>query len=186
MLFINDVEQGWKILLAIGAGTGSVLILRWYWSRINAWSELSAMAASFVTALFMQYGMGYDAADPSGVGYAVVMLVTVAVTTVVWITVTLLTPAEPLRVLQAFYRRVRPGYGDDRIPGGALSWLNWVAGCVAVYGALAAVGELLVGTALGATLWSLAAVVSFAIIARNLRADKTFRAPSVDTSTVPQ
>ncbi len=193
MLFIDDVEQGWKILLAIGAGTGSVLILRWYWWRINAWSELSAMAASFVTALFMQYGLDYDAADPSGVGYAVVMLVTVAVTTVVWITVTLLTPAEPPQVLEAFYRRVRPGgpgwrtvagtlgFGDDRIPGGALSWMNWVAGCLAVYGALAAVGELLVGSTPRAAIWAVAATAAFAVIARNLRADKTFRAPSVDT-----
>ena len=73
------------------------------------------------------------------------MLVTVGVTTVVWITVTFLTPPEPDAVLDRFYRRVRPGgpgwravarrlgFGDDPIPGGALSWVNWVAGVVAVY-----------------------------------------------------
>jgi len=77
----------------------------------------------------------------------------------------------------------RLGFGDDRIPGGALSWMNWVAGLVAVYGALAAVGELLVGTAPRAAVWGLAAAGAFAVIARNLRADKTFRAASVDTSS---
>jgi Na+/proline symporter len=184
MLFLQSVEAGWKILLAIGAGTGSVLILRWYWWRINAWSELSAMAASFVTALVVQYGFGLDAADPSGIGFALVMLITVGVTTVVWLTVTLLTRPEPEATLDGFYRRVRPGgpgwrtvaarlgYGRDPIPGGPLAWANWVAGCVAVYAALAGVGQLLVGTALrGAGLLALAAA-AFALIWRNLSREK--------------
>src|SRR5581483_6816007 len=50
MSFLTSVEQGWKLLIGLGAGTGLVLILRWYWWRINAWSEISAMAASFVTS----------------------------------------------------------------------------------------------------------------------------------------
>ncbi len=193
MAFLQSVEAGWKILLAIGAGTGSVLILRWYWWRINAWSELSAMAASFVTALLLQDLGGLDAADPSGRGYAIVMLGTAGVTTVVWIAVTFATAPEPAETLERFYRRVRPGgpgwrriaarlgFADDQIPGGALSWVNWIAGCVAVYASLAGVGRLLLGTPLAGMLLLGAAAVAFAIIARNLRNDKQFQAASVDT-----
>ncbi|MBI2402348.1 MAG: Na+:solute symporter, partial [Gemmatimonadetes bacterium] len=147
MQFLGSVEAGWKILLALGAGTGLVLILRWYWWRINAWSELAAMAASLVTSVTVQAVSGYDAADPSGAGFAVVMLWTVGVTTAVWLVVTLLTPPESAATLEAFYRRVRPGgpgwravatrlgFGQDRVPGGALSWVNWLAGWVAVFAA---------------------------------------------------
>lgn len=197
MLFLESVEAGWKFLLAIGAGTGSVLILRWYWWRINAWSELSAMIASFVTAVLVQDLGGFDAADPSGVGYAVVMLVTAGVTTIVWIATTFLTPAESSATLEGFYRRVRPGgpgwrhvashlgFGSDRVPGGALSWINWVAGCTAVYATLAGTGRILVGTPLAGIVWLTAAAVAFAIIARNLRADKKFQLSSVDTTSEP-
>ena len=84
--------------------------------------------------------------------YAFTMLTTVAVTTVVWLAVTFLTAPETDATLDRFYRQVRPGgpgwrqvahrlgFGDDRIPGGALSWVNWVAGLAAVYCAVFAVG----------------------------------------------
>ena len=82
------------------------------------------------------------------------MLITVGVTTAVWLAVTFLTAPEPDAMLDAFYRKVRPGgrgwrkvaerlgFADDRIPGGALSWVNWVAGVVAVYASLFARGRL--------------------------------------------
>src|SRR5256714_922851 len=106
---LQTVEGAWKFLLAIGSGTGLVLILRWYWWRINAWSEISAMIASLVvsvTAIALIKGRLPDGdlrAD------AWVMLVTVAVSTVVWLGVTFATKPEPDRVLEAFYRRVGPG-----------------------------------------------------------------------------
>jgi len=116
MQFLGSVEAGWKILLALGAGTGLVLILRWYWWRINAWSELAAMAASLVTSIVVQAVSGYDAADPSGKGFAVVMLWTVGVTTAVWLAVTFLTPPESAATLEAFYRR-EAGY-EQRVQEG--------------------------------------------------------------------
>jgi solute:Na+ symporter, SSS family len=64
MAFLTSVEQGWKILIGLGAGTGAVFILRWYWWRINAWSEISAMAASFVIAVILHF-LGVNAADTS-------------------------------------------------------------------------------------------------------------------------
>jgi len=197
MQFLGSVEAGWRILLALGAGTGLVLILRWYWWRINAWSELAAMAASFVTSITVQAVGGYDAADPSGAGFAVVMLWTVGVTTVVWVGVTLLTPPESAATLEGFYRRVRPGgpgwravasrlgFGDDRIPGGALSWVNWIAGLGAVFSTLAATGELLLGNAATGAVSVAVAAVCLGVVARNLRSETTFATSGVDRAPGP-
>ncbi len=182
MAFLTSVEQGWKLLIGLGAGTGAVFILRWYWWRINAWSEISAMAASFVTSIALHF-MGVTAADTSSGDYALAMLINVGVTTAVWLLVTLLTPPEPAPVLEAFYRRVRPGgigwrpvstrlgFGEDRIPGGALSWVNWVAGVVTVYAALFGVGAFLTGSRATGVVYSLVAIAAFLLIQRNLRAD---------------
>jgi Na+/proline symporter len=189
---LESVEQGWRILFALGAGTGLVLILRWYWWRVNAWSELAAMGASLVTSMLI-WQFDLAGGDPTGRDYALVMLITVGVTTAAWLAATLLTAPESDAVLERFYRRVRPGgpgwravaarlgHGGDRIPGGALAWVNWVAGWLAIYAALFGVGQLLVGTPLrGAALLAGAAVL-FALIARNLRHDASFRSSAVDS-----
>jgi len=190
MAYLESVEQGWKLLLALGAGTGLVFILRWYWWRINAWSEISAMAASFVTSIVLHF-TGINAVDTSSRDYAIAMVVTVAVTTAVWLGVTFFTAPEPDEVLNRFYRKVRPGgpgwrtvavrlgFGDDRIPGGALAVVNWVAGVIAVFTALFGVGEFLTGTVRNGLLYSAAAIAAFALIMRNLRADERLAA-SVD------
>ena len=144
MAYLKSVEQGWKLLIGLGAGTGLVFILRWYWWRVNAWSEISAMIASFITSVTLAH-YGLDLSDLSKPAYAQTMLITVAVTTVVWLGVTLATPPETDTTLERFYARVRPGgpgwrrvaarlgFGGDTIPGGALSWVNWVAGLASVY-----------------------------------------------------
>jgi Na+/proline symporter len=197
MLVLSSVEQGWRFLLAFGAGTGSVLILRWYWWRINAWSELVAMAASFATSLAVWQWGHVTGGDPSGRDYAAVLLVTVGVTTAAWLTATFLTRPEAPEVLEAFYRRVRPGgpgwravarrlgYTADPMPGGGRAWVNWLAGLVAVYGTLFGIGELLVGTAAGALAFLGAGAGAFAVIARNLRRDATLRRGAVDTGGAP-
>jgi Na+/proline symporter len=186
MAFLTSVEQGWKVLLGLGAGTGLVLILRWYWWRVNAWSEISAMAASFVTSVSLQ-AIGLDLGDTASGDYALTMLITVAVTTVVWLTVTFLTAPESDATLERFYRRVRPGgagwrrvsdrlgYGSDTIPGGALSWVNWVAGVAAVYAAVFAVGAALTGSPLRGGVYAVVAIAAFSLIYRNLRADPTLQ-----------
>ncbi len=192
MAFLTSVEQGWKLLIGLGAGTGLVLILRWYWWRINAWSEISAMVASFVTAVALQVAH-VRADDTARPDYAVAMLVTVGVTTLVWVAVTFLTPPETPATLERFYRRVRPGgagwrrvaeplgFGNDPIPGGALSWVNWVAGVVAVYAAVFGVGALLTGSPSAGVGYLALAAAAFALIQRNLRAEAQ-PAPSVDTA----
>lgn len=179
--YLGTIEGAWKFLLALGSGTGLVLILRWYWWRINAWSEISAMIASFVvsvTAINLikpRYPAGDLRAD------AVVMLVTVAVSTIVWLGVTFATKPEPDRVLEAFYRRVRPGgpgwatvstrigFGRESIPGGALAWTNWIAGIVAVYSSLFGIGKLVLGNMVPGLVMLAIAVVAFSWIARSFR-----------------
>src|SRR3954464_3079201 len=74
--FQESVSGAWKLLIALGAGTGSVFILRWFWWRINAWSEVSAMAASFVTSLLLQFGFGLSSDDPSQFAWTVIITVT--------------------------------------------------------------------------------------------------------------
>jgi Na+/proline symporter len=196
MAYLKSVEQGWKILIGLGAGTGLVFILRWYWWRINAWSEISAMAASFITSITL-YLYGVDSANTSSVDYAKAMLITTGVTTATWLAVTFLTQPESEAVLDRFYRRVRPGgpgwrqvarrlgFGQDRIPGGALSWVNWVAGVTAVYASVFGVGEFLTGSAARGWLECLIAIGAFLLIQRNLRADEQLAA-DVDTALNPR
>jgi Na+/proline symporter len=153
----TSISGAWKFLMAIGAGTGSVFILRWFWWRINAWSEVSAMLTSFVVSLFLQYGLGWDSDKPDEMAKTV--LVTVACSTLVWIAVTFLTPPEDRKTLLAFYRRVRPGAAlwgpiareaKDVTPprDGWRNLLDWAAGCVCIYLALFGVGKLIFGETL--------------------------------------
>jgi Na+/proline symporter len=195
MAYLQSVEQGWKILIGLGAGTGAVFILRWYWWRVNAWSEISAMAASFVTSVALHIA-GIDSANTSNSDYAVAMLITVGITTLVWLVVTFLTAPESAAVLDRFYRRVRPGgpgwrdvsqrlgFAGDQIPGGALSFVNWVAGVVAVYTALFGVGAFLTGSTAQGLLYMLVATIAFTLIMRNLRAEDRLSA-GVDRTARP-
>jgi SSS family solute:Na+ symporter len=180
---LSSIEKAWELLLALGAGTGLVLILRWYWWRINAWSEISAMIASFVvsTLAFTFLAPRYAEGDPNAT--AAVMLVTVAVSTVVWVVVTFATAPEPPAVLDAFYRRVRPGgpgwalvsqrlgLGREPIPGGALAWTNWIAGIVAVYATLFGIGKLVFAETLTGLVMLAVAAAAFYWISRSFRSE---------------
>src|SRR5436190_18756018 len=140
-LHLASIEQAWKLLIVTGAGTGTVLLLRWFWWRINAWSEVSAMATAAVVSLWLQLGAGWDSDRPRDFAY--IMLVTVAITTIVWLLVTFATKPEPDETLRTFYRRVRPyGAGWKRVAGteqveaiGSIGreLANAFLGCVLVY-----------------------------------------------------
>ncbi|UCE17204.1 MAG: Na+:solute symporter [Gemmatimonadota bacterium] len=95
-----SVDEAWKLLAALGAGTGAVFMLRWFWWRINAWSEISAMIASLL--FYLVVSRFVDQSE-----YRLVIVA--ALTIVVWLAVTFLTPPERRETLTAFYRRVRPG-----------------------------------------------------------------------------
>lgn len=150
--YLDSIAGAWKLLLVTGAGTGSVLLLRWYWWRINAWSEVSAMLAAFAVSLTLQVGFHMDSDDPRS--FAWIMIVTVGITTAVWLAVTFLTAPEPRDTLVAFYRRTRPSsagwkpvaaLAPDVKPSrdGLANLLDWAAGCVLIYGVLFGAGKLL-------------------------------------------
>ena len=103
---LGSIASGWEIVLQVGAGTGAVYILRWYWWRINAWSEISAMACSLAISLVLSRWHPFS--GNSSLVFAKGAIVTTIVTTLVWVTVTLLTKPEPQEVLTRFYRNVRP------------------------------------------------------------------------------
>jgi Na+/proline symporter len=178
---LDTVASAWELLLALGSGTGLVLILRWYWWRINAWSEISAMIASFVVSLIALSMVKARLPAGSPLIQTYVMLITVAVSTVIWVAVTFMTKPEPEAKLEAFYQKVRPGgrgwrrisdrlgYGGEPIPGGAMAWTNWLAGIVAVYASLFGIGKLIFGeTGTGLIMLAVAAV-AFAWIAKAFR-----------------
>ncbi|MEJ2217721.1 MAG: Na+:solute symporter [Gemmatimonadota bacterium] len=152
-LWLQNAMQAFQILLQIGAGTGLIFLLRWYWWRINAWGEVAAMVVSFLVALYFQFIRGWLGFSP--VHPTTALVLGVLITTTGWVAVTLLTrPTDPAR-LQSFYDLAHPapaGWrsavdvtgrgGDTRLGSAALSWF---LGCVAVYGAVFGVGYLLYG-----------------------------------------
>lgn len=142
---LESIRQAWEFVLESGAGIGLVLILRWYWWRINAWSEIAAMIGSAI---------GYAAMKTfTSLVFPESLFVLVAWTTVCWLTVTWLTPAEPDAHLIAFYKRTRPeGPGWAHIAvraGGAAPLslgglvLDWIAGTALVYATLLGMGALI-------------------------------------------
>jgi Na+/proline symporter len=119
-----SIATAWKFLLALGAGAGLVFILRWYWWRINAWSEIAAMTAAATISLSLESSLGMPIVralhriDPALVlaplnqddphAFAWLMLTTTLLTTAIWLAVTLATQPETEATLQAFFDRVRP------------------------------------------------------------------------------
>lgn len=175
--YMDSIAGAWKLLIVTGAGTGSVLILRWYWWRINAWSEVSSMAAAFAASIVLQTAFHLDSDNP--VQFAYLILITVAITTVVWVATTFLTAPESDHTLLGFYRRVRPsvfGWGpvarlapDVKIPSD-LAWnlLDWLCGCVLIYGALFGIGKIILKDYGSGFAFLAIAAVAAAIIVRDL------------------
>ena len=179
-LWLDTAMQAFQILLQIGAGTGLVFLLRWFWWRINTWSEISAMVISFLVAVyfgFLHTPLGFTKWDPSAE-----LVVGVAVTTVGWLVVTFLTPPVDTETLKDFHTRIQPlGKGweavvprkrgpaqdgdvdtsQDAGQGGELAagLLSWFLGCVMVYAALFGTGFLLYGN----MVWGLAGLILAAV-----------------------
>jgi Na+/proline symporter len=152
MFLLTTAGAAFQILLSIGAGTGLLYLLRWFWWRINAWSEIAAMASSFAIAVFLHRARqgGLRLSDHEA------LILSVTATTAVWVAVTFLTPPVARPVLESFYRKVRPagpGWAEIRRATGLpaspdslpQSLLGWSLGCAFIYGALFAMGNLLFG-----------------------------------------
>ena len=155
-MFNDRVGFLWIYLFNLTAGVGLVMILRWYWWRVNAWSEISALATSFFVsnALLLMQSLFHVFKEDNATSE--ILLITVPVTTLVWLTVTYLTRPESEATLVRFYERVRPsaagwqpiarvarpGSGNESL---GLNALDWLAGCGLVYGALFGIGRVILG-----------------------------------------
>jgi len=158
-LLLSNALQAFAILLQIGAGTGLLFILRWFWYRINIYSEISAMIISFLVAFYLQIihpRIGFDPISTEGQ-----LILGVAITTFSWVLITYLTPQEDKKVLRDFYKKIQPGgkgwkkvvdeAKDDGIDlkGKKEAWdvptgiLCMVLGCFFIYSILFSIGYLL-------------------------------------------
>ncbi|HSG48673.1 MAG TPA: sodium:solute symporter family protein [Longimicrobiales bacterium] len=183
-LALQNALQAFQILLQIGAGTGLVFILRWFWWRINAWSEISAMAVSFGVAIWFTGGLGGLNWPTPDWSPSTRLVAGVLITSVGWLVVTFLTPPDRMDRLQDFRARIRPlgpGWGPVDLPletsaqagsreGGpreslSAAALAWFLGCVAVYAALFGTGFILYGEAgMGVALLALAVAGGWGIL----------------------
>jgi Na+/proline symporter len=187
VFYLDTASEAFTLLLSIGAGTGLIYLLRWFWWRINAWSEIAAMVSAFaisflifVTNKILEGGaslgslgerlLSVGLLQPSSDGYLQIashtaLLLTVAITTVIWLTVTYFTPPASEETLRSFYAKVRPaGPGWKRIrqasklPASpdslAHSLLGWVLGCLFVYSALFGAGAFIYGNILGGAIFA--------------------------------
>ena len=185
-VFMNQISKVWEFLLTIGAGTGLVYILRWYWWRVNAWSEVAAMASALVTSLGLRsLGSSYpafDAATPKG--FALTLVATTAVTTAVWLAATFATAPEPREKLAAFYAKVRPaGPGWKRIAGAAAvaerrgeiprNLAYWALGVIFVYSIMFATGAVLFGDTARALGFGAALAISGGLLFAGMAREKS-------------
>jgi solute:Na+ symporter, SSS family len=153
-VLLSDIRSGWQVVLEVGAGTGGVYLLRWYWWRINAWSEISAMTTALIVTIWLRWTEPFSGTNP--VVFAKTALATTVATSVVWLVITYATKAEPEDVLLKFYRSVRPqitGWQPiarlaAEVPATrdlVSNLLSWVLGCLMVYLALFGLGHVLIG-----------------------------------------
>jgi len=173
--WMESIKSGWELMIAVGAGTGLIYILRWYWWRINAWSEISAMACSFVVAMILlktHLGGGGD------LNWAYRILITVSITTCVWLGVTFLTPAVDKQHLVHFYQKIKPGGFwkkiQSEIPAIRFKtslWsdiTNWILGTILIYSALFGLGKIILLEAKKGLIYLVITAVSAIFLAKNL------------------
>jgi SSS family solute:Na+ symporter len=166
---LDTASASFQLLLSVGAGTGLLYLLRWFWWRVNAWCEIAAMVSSFAIAV------GFFVAAKSGhpLPSHISLILTVAATTAVWVSVAFLSPPTDRATLVSFYRLVRPagsGWSSVRAEAGVgpsadslpQSLLGWMLGCALVYAALFGVGSALYGRLPQALVWAVVFAVSTA------------------------
>jgi len=175
-LFLNNSLQAFGIILQIGAGTGLIFILRWFWYRINVYSELTAMIVSFLVAL------GFEFLFPNNLSVEEKLIIGVTITTICWFAVTLITPPSNIETLQNFYKKIQPGgpgwkkiidiseSNGIKIVGKKEKWdvptgiLCMVFGSISVYSILFGIGYILYSQTTTGLIFILISVVSVFIL----------------------
>jgi len=163
---IGTIENAWGFIIECGAGLGLVLILRWYWWRINAWSEITATVAPFAAYAVAAFGLKMSFPES--------FFITVGFTTVAWISVTYLTQPESDAVLIKFYQRIRPkGWWQpvanklnqqmDNVGTGSL-FGSWISATVMVYSILFFTGKLIFADWTWAGIYAVVAVIAFILL----------------------
>jgi Na+/proline symporter len=170
--FLTTVSGAWIFIINASAGMGSALILRWYWWRINAWSEIAAMAAPILIYPLARYGFGIE---PPLTLYPVALG-----TTAIWVIVTLITPPVKQPVLASFYKKVHPGgigwkkmrkqfpeIVHDHNYGRV--FLNWILGVISIYATMYGIGKVLFASYIKGFAALAIAVFAGIIIFQNLK-----------------
>ena len=163
-----SVADAWKFLIVIGAGTGLVYLLRWFWWRINAWSEISAMCSAIVIGLSV-----IRFTDD----WIIQMWITFISVTVIWLTVTFLTKPEDEETLRRFYRKVHPGGFWEPVRAGIediediegdkityKDWAGWILGCTFILASLIGSGFIIFGDVMYGIPILVIAAISFTIL----------------------
>jgi len=174
-LVAGSIDALFTFLLSFSSGIGLVFLGRWFWWRVNAWSEIAAMVASGVVATVFQV---LSACEVVTLPKSLSLLVPAAVATLAWVTVTLLTRPVEMERLVAFYRKVRPygvwgpvaaRAGVAPVRGLGRQAINWLAATAMVFGLTFALGKFLLCEPMAGVLWLAPAVVGGVVIWREVR-----------------
>ena len=166
-LKMQSISKAWEFIFAMGAGIGLVLILRWFWWRVNAWSEITALATSIIITISfeiiayiqtinsdLQYSLFGSSPIIFGVSLQVhhKLMIIVPIAIISWVAVTFLSEPEPLDKLETFYKRVQPGgwwgpvtssFNHTLQPVTKGIFILWISGVLMIYGFTFGIGNLI-------------------------------------------
>jgi SSS family solute:Na+ symporter len=163
--FFESITEIWEFLIACSGGLGLVLILRWFWWRINAWSEIAAITVPFIIVLILNLF--------TEIGYPVNLFIITGGTTIAWLLVTYLTPPDSKKVLKRFCQRIKPiGFWGKysqftgKYPGQYLLalFMSWISSIIMIYSCMFFIGKLIFREYISAFGWLLAAIIYFAFL----------------------
>ncbi|PKL88193.1 MAG: sodium:proline symporter [Ignavibacteriae bacterium HGW-Ignavibacteriae-2] len=170
--FLTTISGAWEFIINASAGMGAVLILRWYWWRINAWSEISAMIAPLIIYPVSKYYFGLES--------PITLYPIVFGTTIIWLTVTYLTKPTDQKVLISFYNRTKPGgigwkpllhlvEQSGSAGGFGRQFINWLMGVILIYSFLFGIGEVIFSEFLSGGIFLSIGIICAMIISFNLK-----------------
>ena len=192
-LKMQSISKAWEFIFSMGAGIGLVLILRWFWWRINAWSEITALATSILVTISLEVlawsqtiaaGDTYELFGSSPILFGISLqvhhklMIIVPLAIIAWLTATFLTNPEPVDKLKEFYNRVQPGGWWEPITAGYTHtlqpvsegfFMQWIAGILMIYGFTFGIGNLIFQNySLSVILFGCAGIGSYLVWNRSL------------------